>query len=717
MKTFRQMLRQPVKTFFGIVLLAAATAALIICVGQAVSAYDTEKTIDESFTTVALPTMHYQYDAESVIRVAQMTLPEDIRQWLDETIDAYPAIIKQVSRPGLASAFIPALTPENYTQHIITDDGYEAHSWEPDPAGTPYSCAMLEITLDAYDVQERHYIYRDADGSYKSFYDGAAVYLTGTIIRVIGLQEGFTDPTAYTLTAIIPLPDMESAEALKLTEGERYLIYGMDYYDRDYELRNYLARQLGTDMLPYLYEESLTRLDPRTAMQNKQQAEALGQYTYDVAYYQNGSSRYTISNIMIEYFHSITMNLRDESIQFALEREEQEDGTIVFHQDYRRMLVDESGSWYEVSQEEYAARYHIPTIAHLTGTAEEFLASEDGAIWQEMLDDMAVSNHAFPIVGVDKLGYIADFTRDNARIVAGRDFTEEELGSGARVCILSESLAAANDISVGDVIDARFYQTDDSSPYQQRLENGRGVVNPAAYMYTRTTPFYEEGAAYTVVGLYRQYNPWNSVSDDDNSYAFTPNTIFVPHDAVPVEMAYGEQGLFNTLILKNGAVEEFGRIVAQAGYDGLFAYHDQGYSIVAKSLHDYQAVLRQALLVGVLVYTLILALFLLLFPGSQGKVLATMASLGANAGQQRGYMLLHSIGILAPGTLLGALAGVLLWQSVGEMLMNSVDVVLSLELSIPALCLIALCSFVVSLGMSAILALPMTRRSSLMNRR
>lgn len=138
MKTFRQMLRQPVKTFFGIVLLAAATAALIICVGQAVSAYDTEKTINESFTTIALPTMHYQYDASSVVRTAQMALPEDIQAWLDATIEARPELVKQVSKPGLASAYIPALTPENYTQHIITNDGYEAHSWEPSPNGTPY---------------------------------------------------------------------------------------------------------------------------------------------------------------------------------------------------------------------------------------------------------------------------------------------------------------------------------------------------------------------------------------------------------------------------------------------------------------------------------------------------------------------------------------------------------------------------------------------------
>ncbi len=717
MKTFRQMLRQPVKTFFGIVLLAAATAALIICVGQAVSAYDTEKTIDESFTTIALPTMHYQYNASSVVRTAQMTLPEDIQAWLDATIEAHPELVKQVSKPGLVSAYIPALTPENYTQHIITNDGYEAHSWEPSPNGTPYSCAMLEITLDEFSIQPRMYIYRTDDGGYKSYEDDAAVYLTGTIIRVIGLQEGFTDPTGYTLTATIPLPDVDAAEALGLVKGERYLVYGQNYYDNDYVLRCFMAEHLGGTLLPYLSVENLTRFDPRTVMLNKQRADELGQYTYEVAEYREGSSRYPITNLTIDSFHNITLELRDASIQYGSVREKQEDGSVIFSKDYRRVLVDENGNQYEVSQEEYAARYHIPTITHLTGTAEEFLASREGAIWQEMLDHMAVSNHAFPIIGVEKLGYIADFTRGNARIVARRDFTEEELTTGTQVCIMSESVAAANGISVGGVIDAQFYQTDYSSPYQQKIENGMGVVNPAAYRFTRTTPFYEEDASYTVVGLYRQYNPWNSVSDDDNSYAFTPNTFFVPHDAVPVEMAYADQGLFSTLILHNGTVEDFGKLVAQAGYDGLFVYHDQGYSIVAQSLHDYQAVLHQALMVGMLVYLLILALFLLLFPGSQGKALATMSSLGADRHQQCKQVILHSFGILVPGTMIGLIAGATLWQTVCRMMMSSVDVVLELNLSIPVLLMIALGSFALAMFLSAILSTLMTRRNSLMNRR
>lgn len=120
---------------------------------------------------------------------------------------------------------------------------------------------------------------------------------------------------------------------------------------------------------------------------------------------------------------------------------------------------------------------------------------------------------------------------------------------------------------------------------------------------------------------------------------------------------------------------------------------------------------------GVLVYMLILALFLLFFPGSQGKVLATLSSLGADRHQQRKQVMLHSFGILAPGTVVGLIAGAALWQTVCRMMMRSVDVVLELELSIPVLLMIALGSFALAMFLSTILSILMTRRNSLMNRR
>lgn len=55
--------------------------------------------------------------------------------------------------------------------------------------------------------------------------------------------------------------------------------------------------------------------------------------------------------------------------------------------------------------EEFIPNYIVPTLDKLDGTAEEFLKSENGNLWRQVLEEMAISNHGFPVLAVDKLGY------------------------------------------------------------------------------------------------------------------------------------------------------------------------------------------------------------------------------------------------------------------------------------------------------------------------
>lgn len=195
---------------------------------------------------------------------------------------------------------------------------------------------------------------------------------------------------------------------------------------------------------------------------------------------------------------------------------------------------------------------------------------------------MRVNYQTFPVIGVDKLGYVADFARETARIVEGRDFTQEELTSGAKLCIISETLAAANGLTVGDTISPRFYNYDWNSPYQGFVSKGEGVVNHSAYVYTTQTEFSGEAESYVIIGLYRQDNAWGDVSE--NLYSFTPNTVFVPRASVSSDMDYGNQAFFQTLVLRNGAIQEFRALVDEAGYTDLFVYYDQEYTTISDSL-------------------------------------------------------------------------------------------------------------------------------------
>jgi hypothetical protein len=63
------------------------------------------------------------------------------------------------------------------------------------------------------------------------------------------------------------------------------------------------------------------------------------------------------------------------------------------------------------------------------------------------------------VLTTDRLGSILYFNQKKSWIQEGREFTEEELSGGSPVCIISETLAKYNQLSVGDVIPLTLYKT------------------------------------------------------------------------------------------------------------------------------------------------------------------------------------------------------------------------------------------------------------------
>lgn len=622
MKTVHQIVRQPVKAVAGIVLVALLVAILSICVGQSVSAGKTEDQLDDLFLSVALPTTKYNGLSRK--------LPEGIQKFMDRLDTEYPDVVRAVSAPGLASAYIPQLKPDMYTRHQSyfgweTDTDGVISMMVPSPVGAPYSCAMLEVRLEevlgktpptAWDLATQDDWVVDAFVYY-------SVNIRATVLGAVGLNEGFPDPVDRSITLTLMLPDEQAFNDLELQMGQRYLVYGMDYFDM-----GWLQEQQ-----PGLWEAST----PTLTLRNQQQLKNL--------------------------------------------------------------------------PEEYA----VPMIAPLTGSVEDFLFSEQGKLWSQTLEGISVNNQAFPILGVDNLGYLADFAVGNTRLVQGRDFSAEELTAGAKVCILSESLAAANGITVGDTITLQYYNYDENSPYQYRLSSGRGVVNPSAYFFTATTPFVNEGESYTVIGLYRSQNEWADPAT--NLYAFTPNTIFVPKASVSGTMDYCNQGMFHSYVLHNGQMDAFQQLAANAGFSDLFLCDDHGYAAVATGLHDYEEVADRALFIGLCLSAFIAVLFLILFPLQQQKTLRIMASLGATISGRLGHILRYSLALLLPGCALGFLASILLWEQVTGKLTAQASIALTMEMDLPVLALSAAASLLAILFIALLVARLQMGKKNLMNRK
>ena len=554
------------------------------------------------------------------------------------------------------------------------------------------------------------------DGTEISVTTEVRVELTGTVKSVVSMENGYDDPTGRTVYLTLVLPDMESLDALALTVGQRYLVYGEDYLDGNWALRGYISDGLSAASGSPI---EITELDEDAFLYfTPEELEILAElnpYSTAVAQYWYGEILTEIPAEMLRWKDAVMLTLEDKSVFGVYESVDYSDGSGSYPNiNWDRWVTDENGALIQITQEEYEQRYSVPTIVEIDGAVEAYLQSEDGQPWAKQIELMEVNYRAFPVVGVEKLGYVADFARETARIVEGRDFTQEELESGAKVCLLSETLAAANGLGVGDRICPRFYNYDWDSPCQAFVSGGNGVVNPSAYRYTANTAFAGSAEDYVIVGLYRQDNAWGDVSD--NLYSFTPNTIFVPHSSVSSDMDHGDQGFFQTLVLKNGSVAAFRNLVDEAGYEGLFIYYDQGYTTISGNLHNYKEVSQRALLVGMVVYGGILLLFLLLFPGSQGKVLLTMHALGAQRKCKVAQVVMTSAGILIPGTVTGILTGMLLWQRIINALAESASAAVTLEMDIVTFTMVALGQLVLALVLTVLIALPMTRDKGIAKR-
>ena len=334
---------------------------------------------------------------------------------------------------------------------------------------------------------------------------GFNVQLIGIVDSVVKQQKDYSDPTDFRLRIDIYYSDEADLDALDLAAGERYLVYSPTYVDKDYVIRDYIALYLGIDLPMELKPECF-------------------QMRHNWLIYDDGE------------IYIVMRSSLERSVQTAK----------------MSITLGEDTAWLAE-----------PTLAHLEGSVEEFLTTEEAAPWHAAMERMEINYHAFPVIGVDRLEHVAEFARGNVHIVEGRNFTLEELESGANVCIISYDLAQANGIQLGDTLSTSFYSHVDNVPYQGYLSEGVGIVKPAAYFYTAATEM-NEAQGYTVIGFYAQINePWKF--DPVNGFAFTPNVIFAPFNSVSVPMEQPGQGMFYAVELENGTMFEFEKLAVEAG--------------------------------------------------------------------------------------------------------------------------------------------------------
>ena len=734
MKAIKQLLRQPIKAVAGILLVAIAVSVLCVCAGQSIAARETQERLNQSYLTLAFP----KSDADGIQS-----------QWLDSYAREHPEVVKEVSRIGLASAYIPGLIIDNWAQHwhkpLVTTSNLF----------TPYDTAILEITLtdigEVQDAPQTHAKYEDGvfilDENGVSipieFYGKpVTVQLTGTVERVIALEEGYPDPVGFTAHISLTIDTQRMLDALNLEVGGRYLVYGTNYVDLDWQLRQRASQLMtwnkdtelpewnldtfagiydydsyehdGITYYTYWTRDEYGALNEVITTDNLEEVPSIG-FKCKIGDLYHGM---TVSDL--KQFRSITMTCsRDVRIPNTSVYQT-EDGQWVFEDGGEISYVDQFGHTVVIiPQDEKAQLYRAPTIARLTGSAEDFLASEEGALWAEALHNVEVNNHAFAFLGVDNLGYIENFDRGEAQIIQGRDFTDEELKTGAKVCVISKQLAEANGLTVGDTIEPQFYDPDMGLKYQLSMSNN-GFLPKPFYYFANTTQL-QEAWSYTIVGIYEQNDPTPSMFDQYgeivNRYGFTSNTIFAPKGSIEAAMYSRESGLFKTTVLHNSSLEEFQLAAIEAGLGEEFQYTDNGYGAIAGSLTTYQENSARALTVGMTVYGILILLFLVLFPTRERAVLLTMEALGTKRPLRIGYLLTSSMGLLIPGTAIGTGCGMLLWDKVSTALSENEVALLDIRMNVGNIALVTGLQLVFTLVLVLLISVHMTKNKNLYKRK
>ena len=323
------------------------------------------------------------------------------------------------------------------------------------------------------------------------------------------------------------------------------------------------------------------------------------------------------------------------------------------------------------------AHYGYPVAQALTGDAEELI--ENDPFWRDYRAALERQIHSLPVLGTDHVESIAAFVQNDARIIEGRSFTAEEYETGARVLLISEAEAQRTGLTVGDSVSLRQYSC--IPPISSGLA---GAFNSSIDIYRwdgrlnrpsvgDVDPLTELGEeeAFTVVGVYRLTENWPT-----GSYAFTADTLIMPKKA-QIGDAFGEEsedlyGVYLTLELRNGMVDEFRLALAGSPYAGEFYPIEQGFEQVQRDLNGLRFSAARLGWIALGAWGIYLMLVLLMYQAGARYDLGVMRSLGASPGQAAAYLFSSGLITQGLGLVLGASVAALVLRLVqGQILSDA----------------------------------------------
>ena len=621
MNPMHQLTRRPVKAAFGALLLALAGVILALSGGQFWAAARTRAGVEATYTTVAVVTGGAEQAGNSDPSLASASAAWEAARFLEQPEQQNWSIIRSRPRVGLVSGYASNLMPLLDLYNFRSYNGGETMDSAPD---APYTYFILEVLVT--DALERHD--RPQEGA---SYSESTWSISGQVQGVYGLQQRLRDPTGWQADIRFTQYYGDGDVPVRPEAGKRYLLLACTYDDTEWEERCGIAAEIlwqtNVKLDPWSLDISgnLIRYDQRTRQEEQVLDETLQELPPDAPGYRDPTTG-------AEVF-SLSMNAADHL----------RTNVVRYSGPLETLAPDgDSGLW--TMQTVDYGRYDLPSIQELPEgvTAREIM---DGtASWQTALKALDVTNHSVPVLTVEKVEALADFAAGNAMVTQGRSFSQSEYDSGAAVCLISESLARENGLNVGDSLPLSLYEDDPGLPpiYARFQES----CNPRASVFVPQEGFRQE-TEYTIIGLYRQSSEWVTTPT-----SFTPNSVFVPEKSVNCQTVTGSCGVWSSLILQNGTIDQMEARLEENDLGGAVTYYDQGYSDIVESLDGYTRVSRTVLLVGLALWAVVLAAYCVLLPMQEGKTALRMWTLGAKRRDIAGQIWIPSALVALVGTII-----------------------------------------------------------------